>query len=84
MDRPPPDGYIWAEDGIGIVLIDPLVCPAGHPIDGFRRGWTPCSEHSGHTVWYCSCGQEIYRESGAFVAGPPPCSRSERMPPLGG
>jgi hypothetical protein len=63
----PPDGYQWIGDGPAIRLIDPTTCPAGHPLQIDKRGHAPCTEHRGHPMWTCACGQEVYRITGAFV-----------------
>lgn len=64
---PPPDGYEWTGRQTEIRLIDPTWCPTGHPIESFRRGYTHCSQHHGHTYWTCECGQDIYRAPGQFT-----------------
>lgn len=70
MEHEIPPGYApWGEQGM--VLIDPVACPAGHPWadDGWQRGYAPCSEHRGHPSWRCHCGREQYlrRNDGAIV-----------------
>lgn len=58
-----PDGYRWTgRTDLEIALIDPEVCPAGHPVELVRRGY------DGRTWWLCACGQEIRRQDGAFFA----------------
>jgi hypothetical protein len=64
-----PDCYApWGE--MGMVLVDPVWCPAGHPIEQLTRGGvTHCSdpEHQPHLTWRCACGQPIYRIPGVYV-----------------
>lgn len=68
---PLPDGYRWTgRTEHEIVLIDPDTCPAGHPAELVRRGFTRCSDPAHgrrHNTWTCACGQTIYRVPGAFV-----------------
>lgn len=61
-----PDGYApWGEQGMA--LVDPVFCPAGHPIEHLSRGGVAkCWEHQDHVMWRCACGQLIYRHDGAF------------------
>lgn len=69
--EPVPDGYVrWPdpERGPGLELIDPEVCPVGHPFAWGQRGSLAyCREHEPHNTWWCACGQKIYRVEGAFV-----------------
>ena len=66
-----PDGYRRAADGVGLVLIDPIYCPAGHPFEfGARQSIVRCEKHGTHYSWICACGQWIYRVEGAFVGSP--------------
>ncbi|MET7395631.1 hypothetical protein ABZS66_19285 [Dactylosporangium sp. NPDC005572] len=75
MKRPPPPaGYEWTGHGMEIQLIDPVGCPAGHPIRWGQRGYAPCAQHHGHPTWTCRCGQVIYGLDGAFLAELP-CRR---------
>jgi hypothetical protein len=49
-------------------LIDPGDCPRCGRFRWGKRSHVPCVEHrGGHPEWVCACGQEIYREAGAFV-----------------
>jgi hypothetical protein len=64
---PVPDGYKPLPGG-GMQLIDPTDCPRCGRFRWGKRSHTPCAEHrGGHPEWVCACGQEIYREAGAFV-----------------
>lgn len=75
--EPVPDGYVrWPdpEHGPGLELIDPEVCPAGHPFAWGQRGSLAyCREHEPHNTWWCACGQKIWRYDGAFVGERPEC-----------
>lgn len=68
-DRPPlKDGYEYAgPTGPEMRLIDPEVCPAGHPMMLIRRSWNHCPTHGHHNSWECACGQEVWRVDGTFV-----------------
>jgi hypothetical protein len=67
MRKPPPDGYRWAADGVGLVLIDPTDCPAGHRFRfGQRGGLAHCGQHPPHNTWICECGQRIAWHAGQF------------------
>jgi len=68
---PTPDGYERTGRGDEIRLIDPVDCPAGHPIRGGQRGHAPCAPHQGHPKWTCGCGVVLYRHDGAFVTALP-------------
>lgn len=65
--EPVPDGYErWA--GEGLKLIDPIVCPAGHPFAWGQRGSLAyCDVHEPHNTWWCACGQHVFRVEGAFA-----------------
>lgn len=67
--EPLPDCYApWGE--MGMALVDPTWCPAGHPLLKFTRGGvTHCADrsHEAHLTWACSCGQLIYRIPGVYV-----------------
>lgn len=68
MEREIPPGYVpWGE--LGMVLVDPTLCPGGHPFAFGQRGYEPCAEHRGHPSWVCACGREqfLQREDGAIV-----------------
>jgi len=81
----PPDGHRWTGHGTKMELVDPLWCPQGHPILAFRRASVPCPVHHRDYAWYCSCGETIYRDSGAFTDEPPLClSEAGRVLPATG
>jgi hypothetical protein len=62
-----PDGY-RRQGKLGLVLVDPAVCPAGHPFRfGMRKAAELCDTHGRHLHWICACGQSIYRHDGAYV-----------------
>lgn len=68
----PPDGYRWTgRTEHEIVLINPEVCPTGHPANLVRWGdIAHCREQAHrhrHLSWQCACGQLIYRAAGAYV-----------------
>lgn len=64
-----PDGYARRGEH-GLVLIDPQVCPAGHPFRfGERSSLAQCRAHGPHLAWRCACGQTVYRHAGAFWGG---------------
>jgi hypothetical protein len=71
-----PDGYErFGEQGLK--LIDPIVCPAGHPFRWGQSGsLARCAKHGDHNVWICACSQWIWRYDGAFVGEKPPCLSS--------
>lgn len=63
MEREVPPGYEpWGK--LGIKLIDPTECPAGHPFTFGQRSYATCAPHHGHPSWRCSCGQMQYLEAG--------------------
>jgi hypothetical protein len=62
-----PDGY-ERRGKLGLVLVDPKDCPAGHPFRfGQRKAPELCDTHGRHLHWICACGQSIYRHDGQFV-----------------
>ena len=68
-----PDGYERFGER-SLRLIDPQVCPAGHPFRfGTRQNPARCPEHRQHNTWLCACSQWIWRYDGAFVGERPPC-----------
>lgn len=73
-----PDGYErFGEQGLK--LIDPVLCPAGHPFEWGQRGSLAfCLEHGSHNTWWCRCGLKIYRVEGAFVSELKCVSRGSR------
>lgn len=54
---------------LGEALVDPQMCPGGHPFAFGQRSWEPCPEHRGHPSWVCACGREQFlrRSDGAIV-----------------
>jgi hypothetical protein len=79
MEQPQlPDGYRWTGRQFEIQLIDPVDCPAGHPVyKGIRGGPQQCREHGDHFRWRCGCGQQIWRYDGTFH-GALPCLTAGR------
>jgi hypothetical protein len=72
-----PDGYErTGRTPMEIRLIDPEVCPAGHPMRLVRRGWSHCALQHHHESWTCACGQEVWRVGGVFIDDLGYCTRS--------